>query len=509
MQFHVVFGHPAELRTDVAIVPVFERAGLSRTASELESAGESWIHSMIRSKGMRGRLGDTLLHTCSDNVSCAHALLVGCGPEAEFDRTHFRTALTAGMRALNRTGLSSAISYLAADGVPGADPYVLARDTTELWHDAAYRYEAAGTDTATEEPSLECLKIAVNTEASRPAAELGIGHGDALGMAANFSRDLCNLPPNVCTPTYLAESARRLAPGHAALTVEILDENHMRKHGMGALLAVTAGASEPAKFVVMQFRGATADQDPVVMIGKGVTFDAGGISLKPAARMDELKYDMSGAAAVMGAMHAVTRLNLPLNLVVLAPCCENLPGGAATRPGDVVRSMSGQTVEILNTDAEGRLILADALTFAHRFDPAVIIDVATLTGACAVALGHHRSGLMSNSEQLARQLLAAGEAAHDPAWQLPLDKAYAKDLESHFADVANFAGLDGGAITAASFLSRFAAPFDWSHLDVAGTAYRAEQRDKCSTGRPVPLLVEFLIGRTRDTVEQAAMEASR
>jgi leucyl aminopeptidase len=266
----------------------------------------------------------------------------------------------------------------------------------------------------------------------------------------------------------------------------------MRKLGMGSLLSVTDGTAEPAKLIVMKYRGAAAATPPTVLIGKGITFDSGGISLKPGPGMDEMKFEMCGAATVFGAMHAAVALNLEINLTVVVPACENLPGSRATKPGDVVKSMSGQTIEILNTDAEGRLILCDAITYARRFKPSSIVDVATLTGACVIALGKHRSGLLSNSDILADALLEAGEDADDVAWRLPMDESYMDQLRSNFADVANVGGREAGTITAGCFLSRFAEGVDWAHLDIAGTAWRGGKQ-KGSTGRPVPLLTEFLL----------------
>jgi leucyl aminopeptidase len=309
-----------------------------------------------------------------------------------------------------------------------------------------------------------------------------------------LARDLGNLPPNVCTPSYLMQRARELTRAERLLRLQTLNESQMRRLGMGSLLSVTAGSDQPAHFLVLHYAGTVRKSAPVVLVGKGITFDTGGISLKPGPQMDEMKYDMSGAGTVIAVMQAVAQLRLPLNVVGLVPACENMPGSSATRPGDIVRSMSGQTIEILNTDAEGRLILCDALTYGLRFKPAAMIDIATLTGACVVALGKHRSGLLSNSDRLATALLAAGDAADDPAWRLPLGEEYMEQLKSPFADVANIGGKDAGTITAAAFLSRFVKDTEWAHLDIAGTAWVSGPQ-KGSTGRPVALLVEYLLNR--------------
>ena len=324
------------------------------------------------------------------------------------------------------------------------------------------------------------------------AAEAGLVLGRALGAAMNQARRLADLPGNICTPSYLAETAQTMAAQHA-LTVTVLERADMEALGMGSLLSVARGSVEPPKFIVLEYRGA-GDKKPVVLVGKGITFDSGGISLKPGEGMDEMKYDMSGAAAVLATMNAVAELKLAINLVVIVPTCENLPAGNANKPGDIVRSMSGQTIEVLNTDAEGRLILCDALTYAERFKPAAVIDVATLTGACVIALGHVTSGLYANDDALARDLLQAAEVSGDRAWRMPLFDDYQEQLKSPFADMANIGGRPAGSITAACFLSRFAKAYRWAHLDIAGTAWKSGA-SKGATGRPVPLLLHYLAAR--------------
>ena len=323
-----------------------------------------------------------------------------------------------------------------------------------------------------------------------------VREGEAISSGVQLARDLANLPGNICTPSYLAEQARKLQRSHQ-LKVSILSEPQMRSLKMGSLLSVTRGSREPAKLIIMEYRGGAKHSPPVALVGKGLTFDAGGISLKPAGKMDEMKYDMCGGASVFGTLLATAKLKLPLNVIGIVPSCENLPDGAANKPGDIVKSMSGQTIEILNTDAEGRLILCDALTYAKRFKPDVVIDIATLTGACVIALGDPASGLFSNNEQLAKGLLEAGESSGDRAWRLPLWKQYQKQLNSPFADIANIGGRGGGAITAACFLSRFTDNLNWAHLDIAGTAYHSGN-NKGATGRPVGLLTQFLIQRSRN-----------
>jgi leucyl aminopeptidase len=335
----------------------------------------------------------------------------------------------------------------------------------------------------------------VCTKPEAVAVVEGLRRGQAIADGATLARECANRPGNHCTPTYLAEQARKLGKEHG-LKVEVLDRKACEKLGMGSFLSVAQGSEEPPRFIVARWMGAGKTDAPVVLVGKGITFDTGGISIKPAAAMDEMKFDMGGAASVLGTLRAVAQLKAKVNLVGIIPTCENMPSGRAIKPGDVVTSMSGQTIEILNTDAEGRLILCDALTYAERFKPAVVVDSATLTGACVVALGHHRSGLFSADDALAAELLAAGEQALDPAWRMPLDEEYGEELKSHFADMANVGSRHGGAILAAMFLKRFTAKLRWAHLDIAGTAWNSGKA-KGATGRPVPLLTHFVLSRAQ------------
>jgi len=327
------------------------------------------------------------------------------------------------------------------------------------------------------------------------SVQAGLLRGQAISAGVTLARECANRPGNHCTPSYLADQAKKLGKSHQ-LKVEVLDRKDVEKLGMGSFLAVAQGSSEPLRFIVARYDGAPKTQAPVVLVGKGITFDTGGISIKPAAEMDEMKYDMGGAASVLGTLRAIAELKPKINLIGIIPSCENMPDGRAIKPGDVVTSMSGQTIEILNTDAEGRLILCDALTYAERFKPAVVVDIATLTGACVVALGHHNSGLFSPDDALAAELLAASQSSLDPAWRMPLDDEYAEGIKSNFADVANVGSRAGGAITAALFLKRFTSKYRWAHLDVAGTAWKSGAA-KGSTGRPVPLLTHFVLSQVR------------
>ena len=341
---------------------------------------------------------------------------------------------------------------------------------------------------------LRKLTLSVPQRSDLAAGEAAMKQGLAIAHGVAFAKDLGNLPGNVCTPAYLGEQAMALAR-QFNFKAQVLERPDLEKLGMGSFLSVTNGSAQPPRFIVMEYQGAGKKQKPCVLVGKGITFDTGGISLKPAPEMDEMKFDMCGAASVFGTFHAIAELGAKINLVGLIPACENMPGSRATKPGDIIKSMSGQTIEILNTDAEGRLILCDALTYAERFDPAAVIDVATLTGACVIALGHICAGLYSNNDTLARALLAASEQSGDRAWHMPLFDDYHEQLESNFADFANIGGRAGGSITAACFLSKFAKKYDWAHLDVAGVAYKGG-KEKGATGRPVPLLTSYLLATT-------------
>ena len=324
----------------------------------------------------------------------------------------------------------------------------------------------------------------------------GLKNGQAIAKGVDLTKDLGNLPPNICTPTYLASEAKKLAREYK-MKVTVLEQKQIEKLKMGSFLAVAKGSREVPKFIVLEHKKGPKNKKPIVLVGKGITFDAGGISIKPSPDMDEMKYDMGGAATVLGVMKTVGELNLPLNIIMVVPTCENLPDGKAVKPGDIVKSMSGQTIEVLNTDAEGRLILCDALTYSERFKPEVVIDVATLTGACVIALGHHISAVFSNYDPLADELKTAGEIALDQVWQMPMWEEYQPQLNSNFADMANIGGRAGGSITAACFLSRFAKKYNWAHIDIAGTAWKSG-KEKGSTGRPVSLLSQFLIKRTKN-----------
>jgi leucyl aminopeptidase len=400
----------------------------------------------------------------------------------------FRAALVAGLGQLKGGG---ARHLMVASALPKPINAAQAEVLAGAVGDALYVYRHTK-PSAPAASKLQRITLACGV-AETAAVRDGLHRGEAIAAGVALARECANRPGNHCTPSYLANEARRLGKSHD-LAVEVLDRKEVEKLGMGCFLAVARGSEEPLKFIVLQYRGAAKTAAPLVLVGKGITFDTGGISIKPAADMDEMKFDMGGAASVLGTFRAVAQLKPKINLVGLIPACENMPSGAAVKPGDVVTSLSGQTVEILNTDAEGRLILCDALTYAERFKPAAVVDIATLTGACVVALGHHRSGLFSPDDALASELERAGQTALDPCWRMPLDEEYDEGLKSNFADMGNVGPRAGGAITAAMFLKRYTGKYSWAHLDIAGSAWKSGAA-KGATGRPVPLLVQFVLGR--------------
>ncbi len=494
MEFFVTTAAPARHRTECAIVGVFEKGELTTAAAQLDERIGGRIAKLTKRGDLRGKQGDSVLLTDLDGAPCERIIVVGLGARTGFKRKQYRKALAAALTVLSRTGAHDAVNYLSLEPLPDADSYVLARVAAEVVANSAYRIPDHKTSNKRPKPVLTRFGLAVAGRSEQTAAERGLEHGRGISLGMSLMRDLANQPPNICTPTYLANAAKTLSRDYRSIRSRILTEDDCRKLKMGSFLSVTAGTAQPARLIVLEYQGGKRGAAPVALIGKGVTFDTGGISLKPPAAMDEMKFDMSGAASVLGAFRAVAELELPINLVGVVPACENMPDARATKPGDVVTSMSGQTIEILNTDAEGRLILCDAITYARRFKPEVVIDIATLTGACVVALGNHISGLFGNDDELIQQLQAAGQRADDRAWPMPMGEEWAEGLKSNFADFANVAGREGGAITAACFLAKFTDGLKWAHLDIAGTAYVGGSQ-KSSTGRPVPLLVDYLLSR--------------
>ncbi|MCK6389934.1 MAG: leucyl aminopeptidase [Azonexus sp.] len=493
MEFSIKSGNPEKRRSACVVVGIFESRKPTLPAELLDKASSGFISDILRRGDMEGKAGSTLMLHSVPGTLCDRILLVGLGKEKEFREKEYLAAVRATFKALADTGAQDASLFLAELPVKKKDLAWKIRQAATIALDTGYRFDDFKSQKPTARRSLKKVTFGVERRNELALAEEALAQGIAIAEGMAIARTLGNMPPNIFHPSYLAEQARQLAQ-EFQLECDILERADMEALGMHSLLAVARGAVQPPKLIVLHYRGAKANSKPVVLVGKGVTFDTGGISLKPAADMDEMKFDMCGAAGVLGTLKAVARMQLPINLTVLVPATENMPDGNATRPGDIVTSMSGQTIEILNTDAEGRLILCDALTYAERFSPDVVIDVATLTGACVVALGHIASGLFANKDNLARDLLDAGELAQDRAWHMPLWDDYQDLLKSGFADMGNIGGRWGGAITAACFLSRFTKAYDWAHLDVAGTAYRSGA-DKGATGRPVPLLAHYLLQR--------------
>ncbi len=477
------------------IVGIYDGKKLTPAAKQLDDASEHFIKSVLKGGDMSGATGSTLMIPAPVGLKCERLLLIGCGKEKELNDRAYRKIVQAAAKALNGTKAKDALCCLAELPVPERELDWKVRQFIEAIGHASYRFEQLKSKAKEDKkPTLAKVNFPCTNRGESALIRLGSIQGQAINSGIELTKDLSNLPGNICTPTYLADQARSLGRQYKSIKTTVLDEAQMEKLGMHSLLSVSRGSRQPAKLIVMEYKGSAArnKQKPIVLVGKGLTFDAGGISLKPAAAMDEMKYDMCGGASVFGTLKAIAEMELPLNVIGVVPSSENLPDGDANKPGDVVTSMSGQTIEILNTDAEGRLILCDALTYVQKFEPAQVIDIATLTGACIVALGHHASGLLGNDEDLVGKLLDAGQKSGDRAWQLPMWEEYDEQLKSPFADMANIGGRSAGTITAACFLGRYTQEFKWAHLDIAGTAWRSNS-DKGATGRPVPLLTQFLI----------------
>jgi leucyl aminopeptidase len=495
MEFLVKSARLETLKTATLVVAVGEGRKLGEAAKAIDDASGGTIATLLKRGDLAGKVGQTLLLHSLPNLKAERVLLVGSGKERELSDRQFRKMIGAVNGVLKGLGGSDAALALGELAVKGRDAYGKARLMVETLADGTYVFDRFKSQKA-EPKALKKITLLVE-KADQAEVERGSLHAQAIANGMAFTRDLGNLPPNLCHPSFIAEEAKALAKANKNLKVEVLDEKKLKELGAGAFLAVAQGSDQPPRMIVLNYQGGKKDDKPFALVGKGITFDTGGISIKPAAGMDEMKYDMCGAASVLGTFRAVLEMQLPINLVGLLACAENMPSGGATRPGDIVTTMSGQTVEILNTDAEGRLVLCDTLTYAERFKPQAVIDIATLTGACIVALGSNTSGLMGNNDGLIKQILKAGEYADDRAWQLPLFDEYQEQLDSPFADIANIGGPKAGTITAGCFLSRFAKKYHWAHLDIAGTAWISGGKDKGATGRPVPLLTQYLLDRVK------------
>jgi leucyl aminopeptidase len=483
---------PEKARTGCVAVGVFADGTLSPAALRVDRASRGSIAGVLQGGDFEAKPGSVLMLYRVPGVTASRVLLVGCGKSGRLSAKDYREAVRAAVRAIADAGVSDAALYLCELELQDLSLRWAVQTAASVAVEAGYRFDQLKSDKGGRKPSLRHIALGLMAKPAK-SLEAAVSCGAAIGEGVNLARDLGNLPPNICTPSYLAQEAVALGRKHR-LKVTVMGEPDMKRLAMGALLAVARGSRQPPKLICIEYAGGKKGDRPVVLVGKGVTFDTGGISLKPSAEMDEMKYDMSGAGSVLGTIKAAAQMKLPLNVVGIMPATENMPGGNASRPGDIVRSLSGQTIEILNTDAEGRLILCDALTYAERYRPAAVIDIATLTGACVIALGHVSTGLFANDDSLAAELLAAGVTAWDRAWRLPLWEDYQEQLKSNFADMANIGGRPAGSVTAACFLSRFAKNFKWAHLDIAGTAWKSG-KEKGSTGRPVPMLAQFLMTR--------------
>jgi len=493
VQFSIRSQAPEKAKTGCLVLAVQAGEGLARTTLAADRLAGGALRRLLAGGDLGEKAGSTLLLRGVAGLAAERVLLLRLGERAKYDVTAFRDAVRGLAAALKGLGAKEAVLPIADLAVAGRGLPWAVRNAVLGVREAFYRFDQLKTQKKAPAPALAALALAVGGAPVTLQAQAALKEAVATADGADLARTLGNLPPNVCTPAYLADEARKLAR-QFKLGIEVLERRDMERLGMGALLSVTAGSRQPPKLIVLRYAGAGKSKKPLALVGKGITFDTGGISLKPGAEMDEMKFDMSGAGSVLGALRALAGMRAPVNVVGVIPTCENMPGGAATRPGDIVTTMSGQTVEILNTDAEGRLILCDALTYSERFAPEAVVDIATLTGACVIALGHVASGLFANDQGLADQIIAAGDDAWDRVWQMPLWEDYQEQLRSNFADMANIGGRPAGSVTAACYLARFTKKLKWAHLDIAGTAWKSG-REKGSTGRPVPLLVRLALRR--------------
>ncbi|MDA6066924.1 leucyl aminopeptidase [Idiomarina abyssalis] len=494
MEFSVKSGNPEKQRSACIVVGVFEPRRLSGVAEQLDKVSDGYLSNLLRRGDLEGKSGQVLLLHHVPNILAERVLLVGCGKERELDERQYRQIIARTMNTLNETGSMEAVCFLSELHVKGRDTYWKVRQAVEAARATLYNFNEL--KSKKEEPRRPLRKLVFNVPSRKELAlgEQAVQHALAVATGMDICRNVANMPPNICTPRYLADQAKLMSENYGNLTVSTVEEAEMEKLGMNAYLAVGRGSEHESVLTLMHYNGAPDDQPPIVLVGKGLTFDSGGISIKPSANMDEMKYDMGGAAGVLGAMQALAELQLPINVIGAVAGCENMPDGKAYRPGDILTTMSGQTVEVLNTDAEGRLVLCDTLTYIERFEPESVIDLATLTGACVIALGSHASAVLSQHNPLAHEILNAAQQSGDKAWRMPLWDEYQSMLDSPFADMANIGGREAGTITAACFLSRYTKKYNWAHMDIAGTAWQGG-KDKGSTGRPVPLLTQFLINR--------------
>jgi leucyl aminopeptidase len=495
MKFKLDPANLAKQQTDCLIVGLFEQAELTPAAKQLNDISKKYLAYLLKSGEFQGKIGQTLLLHHVPHTFFTRVLLVGCGKKQLLSARDYRKIWASSIKALHTTTATHISSFLTEIEVEDHDLPWKIKQAVAVTADTLYSFNQFKSKPEPKS-ALQEITLSVPDQPAQQKCEKALTQAISIAGGVALTKNLANLPSNVCTPSYLAEQAKKLAQQYKGLTIEILEESAMRKLGMGALLAVAQGSAQNAKLICLEYKGTAKKMAPIALVGKGITFDTGGISLKSPDAMIGMKYDMCGAAAVLGTLKAAAELKLPLHLVGVIACTENMPGGAAVKPEDIVTSLSGQTIEIMNTDAEGRLVLSDALTYCERYQPEVVIDIATLTGAVVIALGLHATGLLSNYQALADDLIVSGVESHDRVWQMPLWEEYQEQLKSPFADMSNTGGRGAGTITAACFLSRFAKKFHWAHLDVAGTAaMMMGGNDRYATGRPVPLLMQYLISR--------------
>ena len=492
MKYGTRLGNAAKARTQCTVVGVYDNGTLTESAKVVDKASRGYLKKILRRGDIKGKANQVLVLHDVPNIGAQRVMLVGLGNPETMDAARFNGVARATILRLKSLAVKNALVCLLEVEVPDKDIAWITTRTVEAFGAGTYRYtEMKGKPPKTGN-GLESVDFQLLDKVDQDAVTGAIAIGNALVAGVNSAKDLGNTPGNICTPTYLADKAKQLAKDYSSITTKIVEEKEMEKLGMGAFMSVTRGSDQPGKLIIMTHKGGKPKDAPHVLVGKGITFDSGGISLKPGAGMHEMIYDMCGAASVFGAMHAIAEQALEMNVIGVIAAAENMPSGDASRPGDIVKTMSGQTVEILNTDAEGRLVLCDALTYIDQYNPVTVVDVATLTGACIIALGSHASAMYANDDEVAANLTSAGENSLDRVWRMPLWEDYQSQINSAFADMANIGGREAGSITAACFLARYTKKYRWAHLDVAGSAFRGSGPNKGSTGRPVTLLFEYL-----------------
>ena len=499
MLFGTKSGNPAKTRSQCILTGIYEGDQFSPSATLLDGASKGYLKKVIGRGDITGKIGQTLLLHDVPGIRAPRVLLVGLGNQETADASKYLQVLSATIKQLKGIPAKQSLCCLLEASAGDRDLAWKTRRLVEYFDAGTYSFTEMRGKPPKKTNGLERIDLQVTDKADQSTVRRAILQGNAIAIGVSAAKNLGNTPSNICTPAYLADQAKQLARDYDSITTRVLNENDMKKLGMGALLSVGQGSIQPSKLIVMRHKGGKPKEAPHVLVGKGITFDTGGISLKQPATMYEMIYDMCGAASVFGTMKAIAEQKLPINVVGVIAAAENMPSDRASRPGDIVTSMSGQTIEILNTDAEGRMVLCDALTYVDRFNPATVIDIATLTGACIVALGAHPAALYANDDDLANNINAAGEDSLDRVWRMPLWDAYQPQINSAFADMANTGGRDAGSITAACFLSRFTRKYRWAHLDIAGIAYKAAGTQKSSTGRPVTLLTQYLMDRASES----------